>query len=152
MSNHTENSNKLIIGSRATWLFMRIAQVFVLLIFLFFMPQIIHIGGSFRGIIAVVMLYTFAEAHRVAQGYSDSEGIHYKRYFTWTYVNWNHVQRITKQSIVMISVDLEQENFLNHRVVFLRNINLSKPKETLNDFDSLRGAWIRGQQNPRSFL
>lgn len=123
--------------------------MFVLLILLLFMPQIIHLGGSVLGIFVVVMLYTFAQAHRVAQGYADSEGIHYKRYFSWTYVNWDQIQSITEQSILMISVDLEQQNFLNRRVVFLRDIKLSKAKESSNDFNSLRGAWIRGQQNPR---
>lgn len=117
-----------------------------LLLLIIFAPFIIHSGALFLGIFASIMLYTFAQANQVVHGFADDQGIHYKRYFSWRSASWGQIQSITKQSVVMISIDLEERNILGRHLVFLKDIDVFRPLAEAGDFTTLREAWMRGRK------
>jgi len=141
MLNHTVN-NKICIGSRVNWLCTRLAQTLALILLALFGPLVIDSNLTFVVIFGTLMFYTFAKAHQVVQGFADDQGLHFKRYLTWKCIPWAEVESITKQSVVMITVNINGSNFLNKRLVFLKNIDVLHPFTHSEDFTLLKETWM----------
>jgi len=142
MSNHSVLNN-LELGSRLGVICMRVGEAFVLCLIVFFIPYLTPLRES--AIPLALILYTFVRAHEVAYGYADSRGIRYRRYFQWHAVTWSQVESITKDSRIVIVVNLGKGWFFNRKIMFLENPPVGELLKKSSVFERVRDAWIDGR-------
>jgi hypothetical protein len=147
MSPHSAKDN-IAIGSLALWRWARIMECLFVVGVTFFSL----LGISFDALSVLffgMVLFVLAQAHPLAYGFLDQEGLHYRRYLKWRYVRWNQIDSITREPIATIIVNLRVGKILSRRIVLPRNPTLFGSGSPVAGFDEIRTAWLRGMQTIR---
>jgi hypothetical protein len=148
-------SNEMMIGSRSSWLAMRIMEAVVFLFLMVLIPPMFRHSGSFQAevmdflflsIFGVLMLGGFSHAHQNVYGFIDDGGIRYNRYFNWKSIKWNEIESVSRGPMGTVLINVGRYKFFNRRLIFMRDTVLFGKQRNFVSFDDLRSTWIKAQQ------
>jgi hypothetical protein len=144
MTPHSANNN-IAIGSLALWRWARIMEC----LFIVGVTFLSLLGISFDALYLLffsMVLFVLAQAHQLAYGFMDQDGLRYRRYVKWHRVRWDQIDSITREPISTVVVKLRVGNIFSRRIVLAFNPTLFGTGSPVAGFDEIRSAWLRGMR------
>lgn len=110
------SESKVPVGAVGYWAAMRLAQLFMICIGLFFL---IAAGRPFSWQLALILVLWFLLAVYLdssVYGFADEDGVHFRRYVSMQFVPWTKIGRVSWFGKNILSIHLKAGNLLRREM------------------------------------